>query len=361
MNTFAFIIHPLDFEDIYKKYKIAKHASPKLVASLLKRRRPFKISDIVGIHSIAGPKVHGVFVGVPLLPEQFTSLDEEFLIRRVVKGCKVAEELGAKIVGLGAHTAMVGDSGRRIAEMVDIAVTTGNTYTVATAIEGTKKAAGFMDIDLGKARMAIVGATGSIGRTCAEALAPEVGSCVLVGRDRSRLEDVARLLSQRVRLSFDIDDNIPRGLADADIVITVTGSTKSIIPPQSLKTGAVVCDVARPRDVSKEVVKARNDVLVIEGGVVKVPGDVDFGVNFGLVPGLALACMSETMILALEGRFEDYTIGKDITLDMVKEMDVLAKKHGFELAGLRSFEHLLTTEQIETIKRNARKKSTARV
>lgn len=353
MYTFAFIIHPLDFEDIYKKYKIARHVSPKLVASLLKRKRPFKISDVTGIESITGSKIRGIFVGVPLLPEQFASLNEDFLVKRVIKGCQVAEELGADIVGLGAFTAMVGDGGRRIAEAVDIAVTTGNTYTVATAIEGTRRAAKLMDIDIRTSTLAVVGASGSIGRTCAEAMAKEVGTIVLVGRDKSRIESVAGMVAERTGVRPLVEDDIDAGIRGADIVITVTGATKSVIPPRSIKPGAVVCDVARPRDVSKEVVRVRKDVLVIEGGIVKVPGNVDFGVNFGCPPGQAMACMSETMILALEGRLEDYTIGKDISLEMVNEMDQLAAKHGFELAGFRSFERSLDLAEIEKIRDNA--------
>ena len=42
----------------------------------------------------------------------------------------------------------------------------------------------------------------------------------------------------------------------------------------------LVCDVARPRDVSWRVHQERDDVLVIEGGMVEVPGPVDFGFQF---------------------------------------------------------------------------------
>lgn len=350
MGTFAFLIHPLDFDDIYKKYKIARHVSPRLVASLLKRRRSFKISDITGIKSATGQEIEGIFIGVPLLPEQFDSLDEDFLVRRVIKACNMAKKLGADIVGLGAHTAMVGDGGRLIAEAVDIPVTTGNTYTVATAIQGTELAARLMEVDMAQSRLAVVGATGSIGRTCVEAMAGKVASTVLVGRDRARLEGVAKDITGRIGVSLDIEDDMRAGLSDADIVITVTGSTKSIIYPESLKAGAIVCDVARPRDVSHEVAKSRDDVLVIEGGLVAVPGSVDFGVNFGCPPGLAMACMAETMLLALERNFDSCTIGKNITIDNVNEMDSLAQKHGFTLAGLRSFEKALLPEDLTRLK-----------
>jgi len=94
---------------------------------------------------------------------------------------------------------------------------------------------------------------------------------------------------------------------------------------------------------------------VIEGGMVQVPGPVDFGFDFGFPPGKAYACMAETMILALEGRYEDYTLGKDIKLEQVEEIARLATKHGFRLAGFRSFERAVTEEQIDRIRTNARR------
>jgi predicted amino acid dehydrogenase len=94
-------------------------------------------------------------------------------------------------------------------------------------------------------------------------------------------------------------------------------------------------------------------VLVIEGGVVEVPGDVEFNFNFGFPPKMAYACMSETMMLALEGRYESFTLGKDVSVEQVEEITRLARKHGFKLAGFRSFEKAVTEEQIAETRRNA--------
>jgi len=66
--------------------------------------------------------------------------------------------------------------------------------------------------------------------------------------------------------------------------------------------------------------------------------------------------MAETMILALEGRFEDYTVGKDIGIERVNEITALARKHGFQLSGFRSFEREVTPGQIEAVRRNADKR-----
>ena len=109
--------------------------------------------------------------------------------------------------------------------------------------------------------------------------------------------------------------------------------------------------------MSKTVVEKRDDVLVIEGGVISVPGqNVEFNFTFGFPRSTAFACMSETMILSLEGTNESYTLGRDLTVEQVMHMGELARKHGFELAGFRSFEVALSDEDIEKVRRNAERK-----
>jgi uncharacterized NAD-dependent epimerase/dehydratase family protein len=65
--------------------------------------------------------------------------------------------------------------------------------------------------------------------------------------------------------------------------------------------------------------------------------------------------MAETMILALEKRYESFTLGRELTLEQVDEISQLAKKHGFKLSGFRSFEREVTPEHIMAIKENARR------
>ena len=47
-----------------------------------------------------------------------------------------------------------------------------------------------------------------------------------------------------------------------------------------------------------------------------------------------------------EGRLEDYTSGRNIEIERVKEIYRLFKKHGFKLAGLRSFGKYITEEDV---------------
>lgn len=356
MEKFAFLIHPMDMGHITRKYRMAKKIPEKLVTGTVKRKKPWVISEIAGIRSITGKEAIGWFIIVPLLPTQILNLREKYVVKKIVKACEVAKKEGAGIVGLGAFTACVGGAGKDIADATEVAVTTGNSYTVSTAIEGAKKAARIMDIDIGNANVAIVGATGSIGKVAAEIMAAEAGELYLVGRDQYRLDQVKDNIKATVKSgngNVTASTDIAKMVRQADVIITVTTAIDFVIHPQDIKSGAVVCDVARPRDVAEMVKEIRNDVLVIDGGVVRPPGNVDFHLDFGLPPGLALACMAETMILALEGRYEDYTIGRDIEIDQVRDIERMAGKHGFELAGFRSFEKALTDDEIQQIKVNA--------
>jgi len=354
MGEFAFIIHPMrGAKDMAKKYPLLHLLPEAVLAQLLKRMGPRLISEITGVRSSTGAEAHGWFIGCPVTPRQFRDLPEQFVLGKVMEAARKAQNLGAKIVGLGAMTSVVGDAGITVDQSVDIAVTTGNSYTVWTAVEGAKRAASLLGSDVGTAKVAVMGATGSIGQVCVRLMAEEAPSVTLIGRNEPRLEEIAASVDGQAEITYTTDP--AAGLREADIVITVTSAVDTVVPGEALKPGAVVCDVARPRDVSKKVAKERPDVLVIEGGAVEIPGDVDFHFNFGFPPKTAYACMAETMILALEERYESYTLGRDLTVEQVKEMAALGEKHGFKLAGFRSFERQVTDEYIEGVKKAAGK------
>lgn len=352
MEKFAFIIHPLDAKDVTRKFDFTKNLPDFIVEGILRMVPPFKASQISGIYSKTS-QAEGWFVACPLTTRQMVSLPQEFVIKRIIQAGKVAEKLGAKILGLGAYTKIIGDAGYTIAKHLQIPVTTGNSYTVATALVGLRQAAQLMGLKMSTAKVSIVGATGSIGRVCAFILAQEIRNMTLVARDEAALDELAGKLLYETGLAAKITTDVTKGLRDADIIITVTSSIGSVIEPEDLKPGAIICDIARPRDVSQRVSQERNDVLVIEGGLVEVPGDVNFNLNFGFPQQTAYACMAEPMILALEGRYESYTLGRELSIHQVQEISRLAKKHGFKVAGLRSFDRPLTLEDINRVKSNA--------
>lgn len=353
-DTFAFIIHPINIKrDVSRKYPLLGRILTEGQINFFSRFfPPVDISQIEGATSTSNQKsLTGWFIACPYTPTTMMKLPVEEVYRKLVACGKRAEEKGARILGLGAFTSVVGDAGVTIAERLEIPVTTGDSYTVYIGVEAVREAARVMGINLSECKAAIVGATGKIGGTCAEMLAADVGELILVGRREDALAEVkARCEGQHAHIKTSVSMN---AIYEADLILTVTNAVGAVIEPQHIKPGAVVCDVARPRDVSWRVDQERNDVLVIEGGMVQVPGPVNFNFDFGFPPGKAFACMAETMALALEGRYEDYSVGKHISVERVQEIGEIATRHGFKLSGFRSFEHAVTDEHIALVRQKA--------
>ncbi len=349
MEKFAFLIHPIELEDIFRKYKQLRFLPDSIVEALASRLSPSIVShieNVVGKDSTA----EGLFVGVPMTSRMMMKFPEKRVLKKIIRAGKIAEAAGAKILGLGAYTSVVGDAGITIANNLNIAVTTGNTYTVAAALEGVEEACRLLHKRIAECEAAVVGANGSIGRVCSEIILRQVNVLNLVGKDMEKLEELKlQLLSKYPGKDIRTSISIEKGIVNADVVITVTSSINDVIKPEYIKTGAIVCDVARPRDVAKSVQDKRKDVLVIEGGVIEVPKGLNFNFNYGFPEGLTYACMAETMILALEKRYESFSLGRDMKVERVDEIRGLAAKHGFRLAGLRSFERVINQSHINQV------------
>ena len=359
MRRFAFVVHPLRFDDFARKYPVTQYLPPKLVEWAFKQVGPMKTGHVTGVRSKTGEELEGWLLGLPLTPEILLNAPYEWVLKKLERAGRLAEELGAEILGLGAFTKIAGDRGITLSQRLSIPVTTGNSYTTATAVEGAIKAAERMQIDLRSAGATVIGATGAIGRAATLLLAEQVRHMTLVARTPEHLE----ALQSEIQAQFpDVDvqwtTNIPEAVRPADIVVAVSSATGVIVEPEDLKPGAVVTDVARPRNLSRAVMDKRRDVLVLDGGVIQVPGsDADMGFDFGFPPKMVEACMAETMILALEGRLECFTLGPTIDVERVREIRQLAEGHGFSMAGFRRFERAIDDGEIERIRREARSAS----
>lgn len=353
MDSFAFVIHARDVADIREHMFFLRPFPDSWVEYFASRVPPFVLSHVRGVRSIAtGKEIEGIFVGLPMTPRALLEYSPSFVVDRIRRCGLLAEKKGARIIGLGAFAkrAVAEDGGKAVKDGLHIAVTTGNSYTVATALSALGLACAKMGVDLESETIAIVGGTGSIGKACALILAGQGRKVRIIGRNSEKVERVCREIAAVSSYPVEGFVDVEEGIRNCRAVLTAASAIRDIVDPSWIASKAVVCDVARPRNVAEEVARARRDVLVIEGGVVDVPGEPDFGIDFGYPPGKAYACMAETMILALEGRFEDYTL-KEVEAQKVKEIEVLAEKHGFKVSGLRSFGRELTEEEIEAIRR----------
>jgi predicted amino acid dehydrogenase len=350
INRFAFVIHPLNVSFIHnhKAFRWTRYFPDKLVETIAAYMWPMYISRITGGQSpTTGQKIEGHLFSLAATPRQMMRHGERFTYNRLNIAARMAERRGARIMGLGAFTSVVGDAGITVAHESDIAITSGNSLTVSATLEAAKQAVIKMGAtDLTKGKVMIIGATGSIGSICSRLLAQAIFDVVLVSIEPERLIDLKRTIQEETPgATVTIATKADGLLGECDLIVTATSAFgQRIVDVSQCKPGAVVCDVARPPDINKAEADLRPDVLVIESGEVLIPGDIDFGYDIGLPPKTAYACLAETALLAMEGRFEDYTLGRNITIERVKEIYRLFKKHKFQIAGLRSFDEYVTDE-----------------
>jgi predicted amino acid dehydrogenase len=257
--------------------------------------------------------------------------------------------LSSWLCGLAAYISLVGKKGVLVAKQVQVPVTTGTAYTIAMALEATFRAAQLVGMPLESCRALVIGATGTIGHVCSAMLNTKVPQLTLVARNKQRLSDLTISLKHGIA-ALDTSDDIPTSVERADLIIACTNTPTTLIDPKRLKPDTIVCDVSQPHNIDPEAARQRRDILVVDGGVVSPPGHVNFNFNFGLAPGLAFACIAETMILALEEKYVSYSLGGNVSLSKVREITALGRKHGFQLAELRSFDREVTEEQLAHVR-----------
>jgi len=373
---------------------------------------PAVVCHMPAVKSASGAVAEGWLIGVPLGAREIMSFPRQQVVDLIAQAVDLGKDMGAKMVGLGALTSVVTRGGRSM-QGRDVAITSGNSFTTLMAIEALFKGATQMRIDVQSARGAVVGATGSIGRACALILSEQVQDITLLGNPehptssknrlgslqsellnyaRQRSEQgytsglagwyttlwarlnkksgkAAQQLMQRlnttegiskdlieeacslvgmefpIKTSLFIDQTLPQ----CNMIIAASNSPEYLIYSHHLAPGAVVCDVARPADVSPTVYQTRDDVLILEGGLVEYPDLISFGPNLGYREGVSLACLSETVLLTLEADYQDYSIGTKLSLETIAYLRELGKKHGFKLAGLVMNGREIDDAEIENI------------
>ena len=352
MDTFAFVSHPSDTEDLNRKFKLARFLPGAVKEVMLRYAPPFRDSEITGITSTYN-KAKGWIITCPLTTEQMMGLPYDLVSGKIIRAGKKAEQLGARILGLGGYAKIAGDAGITVARGLGIPVTTGSSYTVAVALESLRLAALAMGHNLDRAEVTIIGATGSFGRVCAEILAREVRHLTLVARNEIKLQKLANKLLYDTGTVVRVSDKVKDSVSSADLVLTATSSADILIEPEDFKPGAVVCDLSRPNNVASTTVRLRDDILVYSGGLVKVPGDIELNFNLGFPPQTANPCIAETMVLALERKYESFSLGRELTVRQVEKINRLAQKHGFRVSGYNCFGKATSEEELTQIKNNA--------
>lgn len=360
---FAFIIHALSHQDFERVpglgniLKLLPKETNDGFDRLIAKSPPIVYGHVRHVLSDeTGREVNGIIYGLFSTPKVLKSTPPEVTYAKIERVCYDAASRGAKIIGLGAYTKVIGDSGITINQNSPIPVTTGNSLSASATLWGlydVVKKMRLVNLDPATGHVdgmaMIIGATGSIGSVSAKLLALAFNEMCLVAPRMNRLEELAaeiRQIAPHCKIRLATDANEFAGVAD--VLVTATSAfDQKIIDVMNLKPGCVVCDCSRPLDFTKEDAKKRPDVLIIESGEVVLPGPNQIDCDLGLPGNTVYACLAETALLALEERYEAFTLGRDIDWVKVKEIYKLAKKHGVKLSAIQGHMGLITDREME--------------
>lgn len=359
---FAFIVHALSKDDLFRVPLLNKlqdlpnswKSKLESTASLAPGFVYGRINHIISKHS--GEEVSGVLFGLLSTPKMMKQENPEVTYRKIEALCYRAKNMGAKIVGLGAYTKVVGDSGATISRNSPLPVTTGNSlsasatlWAVADAVRKLNLVKQDSDTGMALATAGVIGATGSIGKVSAKLLAMITKKIILVAPRMEKLQELALEISHiNPRCEVVITQNANEFASEYDILVTATSAfDQKIIDVETIKPGCVVCDCSRPLDFTMEDAMKRPDLLIIESGEVHLPGPVKMTCDLGLPDNSVYACLGETALLALEGKYESFTLGRDIDYQKVKEIYRYAQKHGVRLAAIRGHAGFISDREIQ--------------
>ncbi len=364
VERFSFVIHPLSANQFFLSPLLKNLANTPLASHVEKVASHvpgYHYGKITGIKSpITGKEVEGDLYMITMTPKMMMKQPPEKMYNALNRMCDMAMKRGSKIIGLGAYTKIVGDAGVTVNERSPIPVTTGNSLSSASTLWAASFAIEKMNLvkkenEIYQGTAMVIGATGSIGKVCAKVLANQWKKIIIAApRPYKILELVRELQEQNPNVEVIGTSSPDRYSSECDLIITSTSAQgESVMDIEKVKPGCVICDVSRPFDITLEDAAKRPDVLVIASGEVELPGDISISHTIGLPGSSVYACLAETALLALEGRFESFSISRDLQYDRVCEIDKIARKHGVKLSAIMGHAGEITEREIELCRDHA--------
>jgi predicted amino acid dehydrogenase len=367
VNRFAYVIHPPS-QDYLKKLKpieVLSDLAPGMmdtVEKVMAYAPPFVYSTVSGIHSETGVEAQGWLIALGVTPEQMQAHGPEFTTKRIIEAAEMAKKKGAQIMGIGLLPKAMKDTSLDVAKHAVLPITTGNSYFASSALwagaEAVRKM-GMTRLKNGKvlrAKAMVIGATGAVGVICSHLLARAFEEVHLIGRNIAKLLALQDSIEEEVpSVNLRVSTRADKNLNDMDMIVATSAGARGVLDIMQVKPGCVITDINLPGIFTREGVAKRPDVLVIRGGEIRLPGEHVEMKDIGLPPGVVYAGLAETIILALEGRFEVFTVGTSPQWDKVREIYRLGLKHGMQLAAISGVDGIYSDEEIARVKALATK------
>lgn len=330
-KDFAFLCHPLDAADAARKYPFTRGISEGLFQLWTHHFWPIMGAKITGAKKTDGTDCQGWAIVTPLTPAAMVQ-DPEAGRKMIIRGVRFCEKLGFKLVALGGYNSIITRDGADLIGKVNLSVTTGNSYSALLVIQNFQKVTKELGLEPKNLKIAVVGAAGSVGWAVSHIMASMVKELWLMDLNKKGLGELVAEIEAQGNKVKTFDDLLE--VKNMDIVVTATSTPRAIIQEDHLRSGMIFIDAAQPKNVSEDIARGREDVLVIDSGIARVPSLL-CDMQMGPYENEAYACLGEAMVLACHRRVCSFSIGK-VDPAKVRELSGLLDPIGFRVADFRN-------------------------
>jgi fatty aldehyde-generating acyl-ACP reductase len=301
---------------------------------------PPQLVERFEVVSATGRRIEGAYIDSVFVPEMLRRF--KTAKRKVLNAMELAQKSGIDITALGGFTSIIFEDMNLLREQQVRATTldwqrftTGNTHTAWVICRQVETNAPQLGIDLKRARVAVVGATGDIGSAVCHWLSRRTGvaELLLVARKPQPLLELQRELGGGRILSLE------EALPDADVVVWVASLPESLsIDVEALRKPCLMIDGGYPKNLDSKA--ASDAVHVLKGGIVEFHRDIDWQVvalaaEMDRPQRQMFACFAEAMLLDFEQMHTNFSWGRNnITLEAMDLIGAASRRHGFQPISL---------------------------
>ena len=308
---------------------------------------PPQLVENVEVKSATGISIEGSYIDSCFVPEMLSRF--KTARRKVLNAMELAQKKGINITALGGFTSIIFENFNllqhkqiRNTSLEWERFTTGNTHTAWVICKQLEINAPRIGIDLKKATVAVIGATGDIGSAVCRWLINKTGisELLMVARQQEPLALLQKELDGGTITSLD------EALPQADIVVWVASMPKTIeINTENLQKPCLMIDGGYPKNLDEKF--QGENIYVLKGGIVEFFNDI--GWNMMELAEMQnpqremFACFAEAMILEFEKCHTNFSWGRNnISLEKMEFIGAASLKHGFSAIGLDKQPKVLT-------------------
>jgi len=302
---------------------------------------PPQLVEHVKVVSPTGKTIEGAYIDSCFVPEMLGRF--KTARRKVLNAMELAQKKGINITALGGFTSIIFENFNllqhkhiRNTTLEWERFTTGNTHTAWVICRQLEINAPSIGIDLEKAKVAVVGATGDIGSAVCRWLSRRTGvaELLLVARQEQPLIDLQKELGGGQILGLD------DALSSADVVVWVASMPRTLeIDSSKLHNPCLMIDGGYPKNLDNKV--SGEGVHVLKGGIVEFFNDI--GWNMMELAAMEkpqrqmFACFAEAMLLEFENCHTNFSWGRNnITLEKMDFIGKASVRNGFSTLNLNN-------------------------